>query len=120
MIRASSDEKFVAAKRCKVFIRNSFFFHAEDGIRDDLVTGVQTCALPIWRRYSVVLPTVLLAMAGACSGTANRAEVLSCRITLGKETATAQGVVKPGSTFEGFVAGYRLHFAVLTDRKSVV
>src|SRR5207244_9417443 len=24
-----------------------FFFHAEDGIRDDLVTGVQTCALPI-------------------------------------------------------------------------
>src|SRR5258708_25708863 len=25
-----------------------FFFQAEDGIRDDLVTGVQTCALPIW------------------------------------------------------------------------
>src|SRR5258708_20382997 len=24
-----------------------FFFEAEDGIRDDLVTGVQTCALPI-------------------------------------------------------------------------
>src|SRR5258708_4395486 len=27
-------------------VRN-FFFQAEDGIRDDLVTGVQTCALPI-------------------------------------------------------------------------
>src|SRR5947208_11580731 len=26
---------------------SSFFFQAEDGIRDDLVTGVQTCALPI-------------------------------------------------------------------------
>src|SRR5215216_4612419 len=26
-----------------------FFFQAEDGIRDDLVTGVQTCALPIYR-----------------------------------------------------------------------
>src|SRR5207247_7269165 len=29
-----------------------FFFQAEDGIRDPLVTGVQTCALPIsleWR-----------------------------------------------------------------------
>src|SRR5438552_11060436 len=26
-----------------------FFFQAEDGIRDDLVTGVQTCALPICR-----------------------------------------------------------------------
>src|SRR2546426_9791028 len=26
-----------------------FFFQAEDGIRDYKVTGVQTCALPIWR-----------------------------------------------------------------------
>src|SRR5437588_1206014 len=30
-----------------------FFFQAEDGIRDHCVTGVQTCALPIW---SVPLP----------------------------------------------------------------
>src|SRR5258708_38393131 len=27
-----------------------FFFQAEAGIRDVLVTGVQTCALPIYRR----------------------------------------------------------------------
>src|SRR5206468_8970810 len=27
-----------------------FFFQAEDGIRDLIVTGVQTCALPIWSR----------------------------------------------------------------------
>src|SRR5437879_895717 len=27
-----------------------FFFHAEDGIRDTSVTGVQTCALPISSR----------------------------------------------------------------------
>ena len=27
--------------------RSVFFFQAEDGIRDRLVTGVQTCALPI-------------------------------------------------------------------------
>src|SRR6266536_1009750 len=27
-----------------------FFFQAEDGIRDPLVTGVQTCALPIFQR----------------------------------------------------------------------
>src|SRR5712691_12729565 len=26
-----------------------FVFQAEDGIRDLTVTGVQTCALPIWR-----------------------------------------------------------------------
>src|SRR5438552_6595899 len=31
-----------------IVFRFSFFFQAEDGIRDDLVTGVQTCALPIW------------------------------------------------------------------------
>src|SRR5258708_39543125 len=28
-----------------------FFFQAEDGIRDDLVTGVQTCALPIFYAF---------------------------------------------------------------------
>src|SRR5258708_19038371 len=28
-------------------MRFAFFFQAEHGIRDDLVTGVQTCALPI-------------------------------------------------------------------------
>src|SRR5437588_2676429 len=30
---------------CRLF----FFFQAEDGIRDHCVTGVQTCALPIWQ-----------------------------------------------------------------------
>src|SRR5947208_9045639 len=33
-----------------LFCKSSFFFQAEDGIRDDLVTGVQTCALPIFER----------------------------------------------------------------------
>src|SRR3989441_7717467 len=31
-----------------------FFFQAEDGIRDKLVTGVQTCALPISNAASTV------------------------------------------------------------------
>src|SRR5207245_10514203 len=30
-----------------------FFFHAGDGIRDATVTGVQTCALPIWTGASI-------------------------------------------------------------------
>src|SRR5207244_5124273 len=38
-----------------------FFFQAEDGIRDDLVTGVQTCALPI----SLVEPPVFASSAAA-------------------------------------------------------
>src|SRR5690606_40160756 len=32
-----------------------FFFQAEDGIRDFHVTGVQTCALPIFLSLEVVL-----------------------------------------------------------------
>src|SRR5258708_31720023 len=31
-----------------------FFFQAEDGIRDDLVTGVQTCALPIYQNFAEI------------------------------------------------------------------
>src|SRR5258708_26204661 len=35
-----------------------FFFQAEDGIRDDLVTGVQTCALPIYAASRVMSITL--------------------------------------------------------------
>src|SRR5205823_9173463 len=35
-----------------VFFLFFFFFQAEDGIRDKLVTGVQTCALPIYLKSS--------------------------------------------------------------------
>ena len=31
-----------------------FFFQAEDGIRDVAVTGVQTCALPIYQLATVI------------------------------------------------------------------
>src|SRR5207302_2921830 len=44
-----------------------FFFQAEDGIRDFHVTGVQTCALPIWpprRRAWRVAPVVSLIVVG--------------------------------------------------------
>src|SRR5256712_11900836 len=35
----------------------SFFFQAEDGIRDLIVTGVQTCALPISDAWTVFVAT---------------------------------------------------------------
>src|SRR3989441_11420139 len=35
----------MSAAMCRIAF---FFFQAEDGIRDKLVTGVQTCALPIF------------------------------------------------------------------------
>src|SRR5690606_18184930 len=40
---------FFAGTFCVLFF---FFFQAEDGIRDFHVTGVQTCALPIYRLFS--------------------------------------------------------------------
>src|SRR5688572_31531824 len=46
-----------------------FFFQAEDGIRDLTVTGVQTCALPIWPR----LHTKRVASNGPSRGMRKRA-----------------------------------------------
>src|SRR5207253_6017060 len=41
---------------CCLLIMFFFFFQAEDGIRDGHVTGVQTCALPIFCRARRLLP----------------------------------------------------------------
>src|SRR2546430_2785537 len=48
----------------------SFFFQAEDGIRDLTVTGVQTCALPISSRPGAAARTALIAYAAAPSSCA--------------------------------------------------
>src|SRR3712207_8404505 len=45
MIRMSDSRLTVNVVTSRVIF---FFFQAEDGIRDIGVTGVQTCALPIW------------------------------------------------------------------------
>src|SRR3712207_6841754 len=45
-----------------------FFFQAEDGIRDIGVTGVQTCALPIFRRHAVQLQAQLRVLQAAGQG----------------------------------------------------
>src|SRR3989441_10201103 len=44
---------------CSKVVFLFFFFQAEDGIRDKLVTGVQTCALPIFVRAAVFAPILL-------------------------------------------------------------
>src|SRR5206468_10070797 len=41
------DVMFMFSDLLLVFVVLFFFFQAEDGIRDLIVTGVQTCALPI-------------------------------------------------------------------------
>src|SRR2546425_7688599 len=45
-----------------------FFFQAEDGIRDKLVTGVQTCALPISSELAFLGPLCAEAAVGSGDG----------------------------------------------------
>src|SRR5699024_11271323 len=47
-INIDSNMSYIAVHIIFVF----FFFQAEDGIRDRNVTGVQTCALPIWNDFT--------------------------------------------------------------------
>src|SRR5438105_11947757 len=79
-----------------------FFFQAEDGIRDPLVTGVQTCALPIcpvgWMdatedgEFCVALRSALLrdrearlyAGVGVVAGSDPAAELAETEIKLGR------------------------------------
>src|SRR5699024_11834563 len=68
------------------FIYIFFFFQAEDGIRDRNVTGVQTCALPIFSQlpllksqtvqYSSWLPRTL-SKAMSCASTTSLPPVLT-------------------------------------------
>src|SRR5256886_8178467 len=44
-MRSCESRRILAVGR--ILVMSSFFFQAEDGIRDLTVTGVQTCALPI-------------------------------------------------------------------------
>src|SRR5215469_2589761 len=53
-MRTATIQRLVLAAKAEIFLLEvgssdsiSFFFQAEDGIRDLYVTGVQTCALPI-------------------------------------------------------------------------
>ena len=56
MLSAKSDDlddTRLLMKRIRLLFVVFFFFQAEDGIRDYKVTGVQTCALPIWHLSSM-------------------------------------------------------------------
>src|SRR5258708_32060363 len=60
-----------------------FFFQAEDGIRDDLVTGVQTCALPISAVFAemLALPLIHTAWITATAGAIAHIGVLAQRLS---------------------------------------
>src|SRR5699024_11271520 len=52
----SSLQQAVPFTRRSPVFRSLFFFQAEDGIRDRNVTGVQTCALPIFTQLGAKHP----------------------------------------------------------------
>src|SRR3712207_6854665 len=65
-----------------------FFFQAEDGIRDIGVTGVQTCALPIYQRFVRPGPLVLgTALRKSLTRTADRDRTVSRRSKPSSRTA---------------------------------
>src|SRR5205823_10391764 len=62
-----------------LFICFFFFFQAEDGIRDKLVTGVQTCALPISRQLLQSEPrNITVGLLGAGGAAAAVIAAVSC------------------------------------------
>src|SRR3712207_6856783 len=83
-----------------------FFFQAEDGIRDIGVTGVQTCALPIWAATGIV--------AAGTATFAYAAGIERRHWTLREATLP---VLPPGTRDLKVLHLSDLH---MTDRKSVV
>src|SRR5204862_763253 len=70
-----------------------FFFQAEDGIRDLYVTGVQTCALPIWSSTSPQPWSVVrtLSSSGGWPQSGLPGENRSCRSAVSAYTSGSPG-----------------------------
>src|SRR5215216_7688813 len=79
-----------------------FFFQAEDGIRDDLVTGVQTCALPIWHRRQ------LARLVGVSEDDLARLEAALLRVGGGPAAALDRRLADPVLEAEGCPPGRKL------------
>src|SRR5258708_23959158 len=78
--------------QCRTFC--FFFFQAEDGIRDDLVTGVQTCDLPISLFYARIDRGVLRSRWQLQQRIKERVGLhLSRRRMLGKNNADARSIL---------------------------
>src|SRR5205823_8765304 len=87
-----------------------FFFQAEDGIRDKLVTGVQTCALPILVDIVVALGTGLVLWFGArlvMGNVLSAGELVVFILYLGKMYKPMQEISKMTDTYSKAAVGYR-------------
>src|SRR5687767_7275645 len=79
-----------------------FFFQAEDGIRDKLVTGVQTCALPISARLGWADPAGQLDAIRYSSTVSNR----KIKDELGFEPSADDTAFDPYGMDKGYIAAY--------------
>src|SRR2546423_15678097 len=73
-----------------------FFFQAEDGIRDKLVTGVQTCALPILRRWAFWCRTEFSSATGSPPGSC-RWRRRARRRQIGRGAGRGRGEISVGA-----------------------
>src|SRR5207247_2868037 len=84
-----------------VYVGVFFFFQAEDGIRDPLVTGVQTCALPILIIVMSVMNGFRADLLGRILGLNGHLGVYAASGSLGDFDAAAEKVSEiPGITGE--------------------
>src|SRR2546430_6217313 len=81
---------------------NTFFFQAEDGIRDLTVTGVQTCALPIFAVHAqrrVPVPRFDYFVAGRLEHDADRAP--QQRVVVDDQDARHRAATRPARPAPG-------------------
>src|SRR6266850_2843753 len=96
-----------------------FFFQAEDGIRDYKVTGVQTCALPIWIRHEELEQRVLGARERdhALGSMALHRVAIECDVQEPQDPARLRAIVaatpERSDAREELVEGERLHEGVI-------
>src|ERR1017187_10781023 len=95
----------------------SFFFQAEDGIRDTSVTGVQTCALPIYSvpRFFGLDCYSGIGGASSCRSEEHTSELQSpmylvCRLLLEKKKIILVGIVCGIRSGHTPVLMFSLHF----------
>src|SRR2546429_5269512 len=86
-----------------------FFFQAEDGIRDVAVTGVQTCALPIWS-WSVIVFLILWSASLALAEEPSAPQRIATKFIRGAANFTTGWMELPKQVYlvgqrEGWVTG---------------
>src|SRR5690606_40604267 len=96
----------------------SFFFQAEDGIRDFHVTGVQTCALPIFASSESALCRA--GVTSAARAIALGARLLGAGISLITSSSRGDAPCSDSSAAENAAGRSEEHTSELQSRENLV